>query len=55
MDNYIVRIYRRDKKELSEIVGVVELIEKNAREAFKNADELIRILCHPTGKPSPKR
>ena len=55
MDNYIVRIYRRDRKEPREIVGVVELVEKKAKKTFKNVNELIRILCDPMGKPSLKR
>jgi hypothetical protein len=55
LDYYIVRIYRRDNSEPNEIAGIVELVENNAKETFKNVDELIRILSNPVRKPSPKR
>ena len=50
MDNYIIRIYRRDEEEPNEVVGVVELVETEKKQKFKNMDELVRILRGPKGK-----
>ena len=55
MENYIVRIYRRDHDESVKVVGIVESVETEKKQAFKNMDELTRILCNPKGKSSPKR
>ncbi len=44
-NNYIIRIYRRDEEKPEQIQGLVEGIESETREAFHNADELLRILC----------
>ena len=50
MENYIVRIYRRDKDSPSEIAGLVELVEAKKKHPFKNIDELSYILCSPENK-----
>jgi hypothetical protein len=55
LDTYIVRIYRRDHAEPNNIVGVVEIIEANVKETFKNAVELTRILSNPEGRLPSKR
>ena len=55
MDTYIVRIYRRDCAEADNIVGVVEIVEANAKETFKNIVELMKIISKPEGKVSAKR
>jgi uncharacterized membrane protein len=47
LENYIVRIYRRDQDRPSEIAGLVELVEAEKKQAFKNIDELSQILCCP--------
>lgn len=50
MENYIVRIYRRDQDSPSEIAGLVELVEAKKKQAFKNIDELSQILCSTENK-----
>jgi hypothetical protein len=55
LENYIVRIYRRDQDRPSEIAGLVELVEAEKKQAFKNIDELLQILCSPEKKKTPKR
>jgi hypothetical protein len=41
MENYIVRIYRRDTQTIS---GVVEGVERGTRIGFADANELLEIL-----------
>jgi hypothetical protein len=55
LENYIVRIYRRDHDESIKVVGIVESVETEKKQAFKNMDELTRILCNPKRKSSPKK
>jgi hypothetical protein len=55
LENYIVRIYRRDQDRPSEIAGLVELVEAEKKQAFKNMDELSRILCGPEKKLIPQK
>ena len=55
MENYIVRIYRRDQDRPDEIAGLVELVEAEKKQAFKNIDELSQILCSPERKKAPKK
>ena len=55
MENYIVRIYRRDHDESVNVVGIVESVETEKKQAFKNMDELTRILCNPKRKLASKR
>ena len=55
MENYIVRIYRRDQDKPAEIAGLVELIEVEKKQAFKNIDELSQILCSPMKTKRRKR
>ena len=55
MESYIVRIYRRDHNKPLEIAGLVESIEAEKKQAFKNMNELSRILCGPEKKTSSKR
>ena len=55
MENYIVRIYRRDQDKPTEIAGLVELVEAEKRQAFKNIDELSQILCGPEKKTSRRK
>jgi len=42
--NYIVRIYRLDKKTPRHLVGVVEEVGVKGKKAFTNYDELWEIL-----------
>ncbi len=50
MDNYIVRVYRRDSKNPDQIVGLVELVEAEEKKSFANYDELREILGITSGK-----
>ena len=44
MENYIVRIYRRDADDPQKIAGLVELVGIEQKESFANFDELRDIL-----------
>lgn len=44
MENYIVRIYRRDEKDLNSLVGLVEIVGLDEKKPFRNAAELLEIL-----------
>jgi hypothetical protein len=44
MDNYIVRIYRRDADDPAKAVGVVEYVETGTRRSFADIDELLSLL-----------
>ncbi|MGZ8428821.1 MAG: hypothetical protein ACXWWV_04435 [Candidatus Deferrimicrobiaceae bacterium] len=44
LDNYIVRIYRRDKSDPDRIVGIVEDIASNVQRRFTGFQELSKIL-----------
>ena len=43
MENYIVRIYRRDEK-LNTVAGVVEVVETQEKKPFTSNEELHAIL-----------
>ena len=43
-ENYLVRIYRRDKEEPERIAGMVELIEAEEKKTFATFDDLRAIL-----------
>jgi hypothetical protein len=55
LESYIVRIYRRDHNKPVEIAGLVESIEAEKKQAFKNMYELSQILSVPGEKTSRKR
>jgi hypothetical protein len=44
MDNYIVRIYRRDRRHPEQLVGLVENVEQESQQRFHTAHELLAIL-----------
>ena len=44
LDNYIIRIYRRDKADPRLMVGTVEEIGKKEKKGFTSFDELREIL-----------
>jgi len=50
MDNYIVRIYRRDADDPRRIVGLVEIVEEQEKKAFTGIEELVNILVPVPGK-----
>ncbi len=43
MENYIVRIYRRDEEQ-NTIAGIVEIVDKQQEKPFKDIKELLTIL-----------
>jgi len=47
MENYIVRIYRRDPNSPGKIVGIVEEVGGTEKRVFKNFDELWLTLVFP--------
>ena len=49
VESYIVRIYRRDKKNRDGIIGIVEIVSRKKKAAFKNFDEL-KMLLNPAKK-----
>ncbi len=55
VDNYIVRIYRRDEEDLRKIAGIVEQVGKEEKQAFRNLDELWTILKSPESRLSRKK
>ncbi len=55
MESYIIRIYRRDHDKPVEIAGIVESVGAEKKQAFKNINELSRILCAPEKRTSRKR
>ena len=44
LDNYVIRIYRRDKSDPRLMVGTVEEIGKKEKKGFNSFDELREIL-----------
>ena len=43
-DNYIVRIYRRDRNNPHNLVGIVEIVERGEEHSSHNFEELWKIL-----------
>ncbi len=54
MESYIVRIYRQGSEQTRSIIGVVETVGTEGREAFTNVDELWGIL-NPRKAAVPKK
>jgi hypothetical protein len=52
--SYIVRVYRHDKDNPRELVGLVEEVGKEGRRGFTNLDELWGILNSPDRRKIPK-
>ena len=48
LDNYIIRIYRRDQSDHRIMVGVVEVINSGKRRGFTTFEELREILVSTT-------
>jgi hypothetical protein len=44
MENFIVRISRRNAKEPEQVTGEVEIVGKEEKKAFKSIEELMQIL-----------
>ncbi len=45
MENYIVRIYRRDEYQPGSLVGLVELVETGETQRFRTLSELTSIFA----------
>lgn len=52
MDSYIIRIYRRDKKDPRKAAGVVEVIGEEGKKGFLDSTALWAILTTPWGEPA---
>lgn len=50
MENYVLRIYRREKNDPRILVGVVEEVGVDGNKAFSNLDELWFILNSSKGE-----
>ncbi|MBI5407064.1 MAG: hypothetical protein HZA18_05150 [Nitrospirae bacterium] len=55
VDNYIVRVYRREEDDMRKVAGIVEEVRTEEKRAFHNLDELWTILRSPRSKVSRKR
>jgi hypothetical protein len=51
-DDYIIRIYRRDRQNPRMVVGTVEQVGEKLKMGFTDFEELRVILGVPRGKPS---
>jgi len=54
MENYIVRIYRRDIKDRSKVTGLVESVERDTRDTFQHLNSLRSILMEEPPSNSSK-
>ena len=50
LDNYVIRIYRRDKSDPRLVVGVVEEAGSRKKRGFNTFEELREILLTPAGR-----
>lgn len=48
MDSYLIRIYRRSKKDPQQVVGVVEEIDSGLNRSFRGMAELANMLTLET-------
>lgn len=54
MENYIVRIYRRNASDPNEVVGYVECVETAENLPFTSIADLVAILSTACGEPTSK-
>ncbi|GMQ84052.1 MAG: hypothetical protein BMS9Abin06_0804 [Gammaproteobacteria bacterium] len=48
MENYIVRIYRRDRTDPRKVIGVLESVERETQQSFADLNTLSTLLeCEP--------
>jgi hypothetical protein len=45
VENYILRIYRRDEHDRDRVVGIVEDVENGETTSFRNLSQLIEVLA----------
>jgi len=50
LDNYVIRIYRRDKSDPRLVVGIVEEVGSRKKRGFNTFEELREILLTPVGR-----
>jgi hypothetical protein len=50
LDNYVIRIYRRDKSDPRLMVGIVEEVGSRKKRGFNTFEELREILLTPAGR-----
>ncbi len=55
MESYIVRVYRRDKKDPHQLVGIVENAALGEQRPFHTLEELGRILTREEQQKGKKR
>lgn len=55
MENYIIRIYRRDRRSPWKIVGLVESVEAGMKRAFSDLDQMREIIAAGKAAKSSRR
>jgi hypothetical protein len=50
MDNYIVRVYRRDSQHSEAVIGLVESVEAQEKQPFHSLEELCNIVGSVPGQ-----
>ena len=55
LNSYILRIYRLDRKNPRNLVGIVEEVGVKEKKPFTNLQELWDILLHPKRAPATER
>jgi hypothetical protein len=50
LDNFVIRIYRRDRSDPRLMVGIVEEVGSRKKRGFTTFEELREILLTPTGR-----
>ena len=50
LDNFVIRIYRRDRSDPHLMVGIVEEVGSRKKRGFNTFEELREILLTPTGR-----
>jgi hypothetical protein len=51
MENYIVRIYRRDSVDPNKLTGICESVEKETRDSFNTLGKLVSLISPARAAP----
>ena len=51
MENYIVRIYRRDSDDPNKVTGICESVEKETRDSFNTLGKLVSLISPARAAP----
>jgi len=51
MENYIVRIYRRDSADPNKLSGICESVEKETRDSFNTLGKLVSLISPANAAP----